>query len=154
MPDESPDEIVRTVRIHARPDTVFAFLTDPDKMARWIGRAVELDPRPGGIFRVDVNGRDVIRGEFVEILPPRKVVFTWGWEGAGRRVPPGSTTVEITLEPDGEHTILRLCHRGLAGEDREKHAVGWDHYTARIQVAAEGADPGPDPLGTPDTVHG
>ena len=154
MPNESPDEIVRTTRIHARLETVFAFLTEADKMTRWIGRAVELDPRAGGIFRVNVNGRDIIRGEFVEVRPPRRVVFTWGWEGEGRQVRPGSTTVEITLEPDGEDTLLRLCHRGLTGEDREKHVLGWAHYTPRLQVAAEGGDPGPDPLGTLETVHG
>lgn len=154
VPNDSPDAIFREIRINATPETVFAFLIDPQKMTQWIGRSVELDPRRGGIFRIDVNGRDVIRGEIVEVNSPRKIVFTWGWEGEGRPVPPGSTTVEITLEPDGEQTILRLTHRGLTGEDQIKHAQGWTHYQARIRTVAQGEDPGPDPLGTLATKHG
>lgn len=166
MPDERPDEIVRELYIHADPETVFGFLTDPGKMRRWIGRTLELDPRPGGIFRIDVNGRDVVRGAFVEVIPPRRVVFTWGWEGteteaeAGARdrpearVPPGSTTVEVTLEPREGGTLLRLRHRGLTGPDRERHAFGWTHYLSRLGTAAAGGEPGPDPLGTPETLHG
>ena len=47
----------------------------------WMGVAALLDPRPGGTFRVDANGRDVVIGEYVEVEPPHRVVFTWGFEG-------------------------------------------------------------------------
>src|SRR5690349_14190218 len=100
--------ITQEIRIAAHPETVFAFLTDPEKILRWKGKTAEVDPRPGGIYRVDITGRDVARGEYVEVVPHRRVVFTWGWEGAGNPVPPGSSTVEITLMPDGDGTILRL----------------------------------------------
>lgn len=154
MGDASADSLEQRIRINARPEEVFQFLVEPAKMLRWIGKKVDLDPRPGGVFRVDVNGRDVVRGQFLEIVPNRKVVFTWGWEGGGLRVPPGSTTVEITLEPEGEGTLLRLTHRGLTGIDRDKHARGWSHYLARMRMVAEGGDPGPDPLSTPEVRHG
>ncbi|MGH3007760.1 MAG: SRPBCC family protein, partial [Gaiellaceae bacterium] len=104
---EERNIVEREVRIAARPETVFEFFTDPDKMIQWKGRKAELDPRPGGIYRVDINDRAVARGEYVEIDPPRRVVFTWGWEseGEGHAVLPGSSRVEISLEPDGEGTI-------------------------------------------------
>lgn len=139
------EAIVREVRIAARPETIFEFLTDPAKMTRWMGKEATLDPRPGGIYRVDVNGRDVARGEFVDIEPPARVVFTWGWEQS-EQTPPGSTTVEISLLAEGDETILRLVHRGLASPDSVKaHDHGWEHYLARLTIAGTGGDPGPDP---------
>ena len=75
MPDQS-DVVEREVRIAARPETIFPFFTDPAKMVRWKGVHATLDPRPGGIYRVDVTGRDVARGEYVEVVPYTRVVFT------------------------------------------------------------------------------
>lgn len=138
--------ITREIRIAARPETVFAFFTDPAKMIRWKGKNATLDPRPGGIYRVDVNGRNVARGEYLEIVPNRRLVFTWGWEDEGNPVPPGSSTVEVTLVPDGEGTILRLVHRDLPAEARAPHAHGWEHYLGRLTVSAAGGDPGQDPM--------
>jgi uncharacterized protein YndB with AHSA1/START domain len=135
----------RQIRIAARPETVFAFFTDPAKLIRWKGVHAELDPRPGGIYRVEINGRDIVLGKYVEIVPFSRVVFTWGWEGENSSLPPGSTTVEITLFPDGEGTIVRLRHLGLPPEQREVHAQGWDHFLPRLGLVAAGLEPGPDP---------
>ncbi len=133
------------IRIEAPPETVFAFLTDPEKMVRWMGIAAELDPRPGGLYRVDVNGRDVARGEYVVVEPPSRVVIAWGWEGeSDNPVPPGSTTLEVTLRPDGAGTLLRLSHRDLPTPTAAGHLEGWGHYAARLLVAGAGGDPGPD----------
>jgi uncharacterized protein YndB with AHSA1/START domain len=141
----APNDIVREVRIGAPPDEVFTFFTDPDKMIVWKAIEAKLDPRPGGIFRINVTGRDTARGEYLEIDPPRRVVFTFGWESADSPEPPGSTIVEITLVPDGDGTLVRLVHSGVPDEIRAGSAGGWDHYLARLAVAAEGGNPGPDP---------
>jgi len=79
------------------------------------------------------------------VSPPHKVTYTWGWEDDGNPVPPGSSTVEITLTADGDDTIVRLVHRGLPLEAVEPHAAGWRHYLARLATAGAGGDPGPDP---------
>jgi uncharacterized protein YndB with AHSA1/START domain len=83
-------------------------------------------------------------GRFVELVPHRRVVFTWGWEGHPT-LPPGSSRVEIDLIPDGIGTLVRLTHRDLPPDEIAKHRSGWDHYLPRLAVAAEGGDPGPDP---------
>ena len=145
MQAEGTEVITHEVRIEARPETIFAFLTDSDKMTKWKGRTARLDPRPGGAYRVDLNGRDVVVGEFVELDPPRRVVFTWGWEGSDK-VPPSSSTVEITLTPDGDATILRLVHRDLPAGEGTGHEEGWNHFLPRLAIAAAGGDPGPDPV--------
>ena len=141
----APEDIVREVHIAAPPVEVFPFFTDPSKMIMWKAVDATLDPRPGGIFRIDVTGRDVARGEYVEIDPPRRVVFTFGWESDSSPVPPGSTTVEITLTPEGGGTLLRLVHHGVPDEIRAGSTDGWDHYLPRLVIAAEGGEPGPDP---------
>ena len=140
---EGTDVLAHEVRIEARPEIVFAFLTDPDKMTQWKGDSAQLDARPGGVYRVQI-GQAVVVGEFVELDPPRRVVFTWGWEG-NDAVPPGSSTVEVTLTPDREATILRLVHRDLPEEQRAEHDGGWKHFLPRLADAAARGEPGSGP---------
>lgn len=138
--------VEREVRISASPETIFPFLIDPEKIVRWKGTEAMLDPRPGGIYRVNVAGKHMARGEFIEVSPHSKVVFTWGWEG-NDEVPPGSSTVEVSLIPDGDETIVRLRHTDLpTKESAAEHTMGWDHYMARLATAATGGDPGEDPM--------
>jgi uncharacterized protein YndB with AHSA1/START domain len=142
----------REVRIAARPETVFEFFADPDKLVRWMGDAIELDPRPGGIWRVDLGGRGAAAvGEVVEVERPRRIVFTWGWTVAEIPLEPGESTVEVTLTPEGDGTLLELVHHGLARELHEFHRTGWDHYLERLATVAAGGDPGPDTL--PDRIY-
>ena len=84
-------------------------------------------------------------GEFVEIDRPRRIVFTWGWETALFKTPPQSTLVEVSLTPEGDDTVVRLAHRRLKPEAVALHRAGWQHYLARLALAASGADPGHDP---------
>jgi uncharacterized protein YndB with AHSA1/START domain len=142
-------------RIAAPPEIVFAYFTDPDRYRRWQGVDADLDPRPGGLFRVRMTGRSrhIATGEYVEVDPPRRVVFTWGWEpdesllDEQTDVPPGTSTVEVTLVPDGEATILRLRHSGLPTEPTCRfHNWGWDSTLERLVVVAQGGDPGPGPF--------
>jgi uncharacterized protein YndB with AHSA1/START domain len=147
-----PNDVVLEVRIAASQETIFPFFTDPGKMVLWKGIQATLDPRPGGVYRVNVTGRDIARGEYVEIVPSSKVVFTWGWEQEGNPVPPGASTVEVTLIPDGDGTLLRLRHSGLTPEQGAEHGVGWEHYLPRLVIAGGGGDPGPDPWVQSDAV--
>jgi uncharacterized protein YndB with AHSA1/START domain len=105
------------------------------------------DPKPGGVFRLDIHGH-IASGEFVELDPPRRLVHTFGWEPEGEQqnpVPEGSSTIEFELEPSGEGTILKFRHYGLPGaEAAQGHAHGWDHYLARLVIAGRGDDPGED----------
>ena len=140
--------VEREVVIAARPETVFDFFVDPEKMVQWKGQKAELDPRPGGTYRVEINEQAIASGEYVEIDAPSRVVFTWGWEGqesGEHAVPPGSSRVEISLEPDGDGTRVRLRHLDLPEGSREIHGHGWDHYLGRLAKAAAGEEPGPDP---------
>lgn len=130
------NEIIREVRIAARLETVFAFFVDPQKLVQWIGSRAELDPRPGGLCRIDMNGKDIARGEFIEVVPFSRVVFSWGWEGEQSAVPPGSSTVEVSLVPDGAGTLVRLRHTGLPLAQQPSHSEGWAHFLGQLAAVA------------------
>jgi uncharacterized protein YndB with AHSA1/START domain len=151
MDDEPPIE--KEIFIEAPPEEVFPYLTESGKYLLWMGVAAELDARPGGIFKVDPNGRDVVFGEFIEVVRPHRVVFTWGWKEPGHPLPAGSSRVEIELHPHDRGTRLRLRHFGVPGTLRERHDGGWDHYLGRLKMVVAGRDPGPDPYCVPEHRH-
>jgi uncharacterized protein YndB with AHSA1/START domain len=131
--------------VKAPPEVVFAFFADPARWLQWQGVRAQVEPRPGGVLRMDVTGDGYASGRFVEVTPPRRLVFTWGWEVDGSPVPPGSSTVEVDLLPDGDGTLVRLTHRDLPADAFSSHRAGWAHYLERLSVRAPGGDPGPDP---------
>jgi uncharacterized protein YndB with AHSA1/START domain len=138
MPD-----YVTSIDIEAPPEVVFEHLVTPEGLVAWMGQHAELDPRPDGTFSVDING-SAVRGRYLEVDPPRRVVVSWGVAGSDEH-PPGSSRVEFVLVPVGDGTRLDLRHSGLPERQAPGHAQGWDHFSARLRVAAAGGDPGPDP---------
>lgn len=142
------DDLVVTETIAAPRDLVFGYFTDPQRYATWMGTEVTLEPTPGGTYRAGMREGLAAAGEFVEVEPPRRVVFTWGWEDHPV-VPAGSSTVEVVLEEVDGATRVTLTHRGLpSADERAHHGEGWRLYLGRLQVVATGGDPGPDPNAT------
>lgn len=138
-------ELVREVMVDATPETIWPFLTEADKHVQWAGTEATIDPTPGGVYRLHLGGgRHPASGKYVEVIPLEKVVYTFGWEEDGNPIPPGSTTVEITLQPEGDKTRVRLVHRGLPDDAVADHSGGWAHYLDRLAVRAPGGDPGPE----------
>jgi uncharacterized protein YndB with AHSA1/START domain len=137
MPDFST-----SIDIVAPPEVVFEYLVTAERMVSWMGQHAQLVPVPGGQFAVDVNGY-LLRGEYVEVDRPHRVVVSWGMAGA-EDLPPGSSRVEFTLTRTAMGTTLSLVHSGLPDERGGTHSAGWANYLARLQTAARGIDPGPD----------
>jgi uncharacterized protein YndB with AHSA1/START domain len=140
MADTQTDILEREIRIAAQPETIFAFFVDPAKLMLWIATEVTADARPGGMYRMNISDY-VARGEYLEIVPSRRVVFTWGWENEITTPPPGGSTVEISLIPEGATTLVRLRHLGLNAEEHKPHGEGWDYFLSRLVLAAEGRAP-------------
>jgi uncharacterized protein YndB with AHSA1/START domain len=135
----------REVEIAAPCATVFAFLTDPEKILRWIGTEAQVDPHPGGIYLVNVTGKDIARGRFTEVVPVHRLAYSFGWEGK-EKMPPESSLVEIDLIEKPGGTLVRFTHSGLPDEEeRAGHEQGWKKYIDRLVIAATGGDPGPNP---------
>ena len=135
----------RETHIAAPPAALFALLTDPEKILRWMGTEAQIEPQPGGLYLVNVTGARVARGAFREVVPVHRLAAVPP-EAVSEAVPPGSSLVEIDLieQPDG--TLLRLTHTGLPNAEQcAGHAEGWAHYLGRLAEVAAGRDPGPDP---------
>ena len=132
----------RETQIAAPPATVFAFLTDPQKILNWMGAEAATDAHPGGLYLVkDVAGRPgrTARGQFREVVPVHRLAYSFGWDDDAN-VPPGSSLVEIDLIGNDGGTLVRMTHTGLPNAyERAGHARGWAYYLDRLGVAAAAA---------------
>jgi uncharacterized protein YndB with AHSA1/START domain len=134
----------RETHIAAPPATVFAFLTDPEKILRWMGTEATTEVHPGGLYLVKGVGGGRARGVFREVVPVHRLAYSFGWEGDDV-VPPGSSLIEIDLIDQDGGTLLRMTHTGLPDATQcANHKRGWAHYLGRLALAAAGRDPGPD----------
>ena len=138
------ESIRKEIFINCRPKILFGFFTDPEKMVRWMGRHILLEPRIGGSYRIDVNGQDIAKGEYLEIVPYEKIVMSWGWKDS-EILPPGLSTLEFRLIPKDSGTLLVLTHYNLPQEKVQSHLDGWIHYMTRLLTLTEGQNPGIDP---------
>jgi uncharacterized protein YndB with AHSA1/START domain len=126
----------RTTRIvEASAEDVFRAWTDPAVLSQWFGPGtmssphVEIDPRPGGAYRVTMREPDgstfVVGGTYREVDPPRRLQFTWRWESGVPYTFESLVTVELV--PIGERTELTLTHNGFPdAQAAASHERGWD----------------------------
>jgi uncharacterized protein YndB with AHSA1/START domain len=155
----APGAVEVSVHIPATPGTVFPYLTDPARYIQWMGSQAALEAAPGGGYRVQMADGFAAAGTFIEVEPPHRLVFTWGWAdddaaehvlgeqtATGSDLPPGSTRVEVTLDDADGGTRLTLLHHDLpTSELRDAHQVAWETYLHRLAIRAAGGDPGPEP---------
>ena len=119
----------RTVTIAARRETVFRYFTDSERFAAWWGQGSTIDPRPGGAVHIRFPNAIVAGGEVVEIAPPERIVFTYGF-GSGEPIPIGSSRVTIVLEETKRGTLVRLHHELPDAAVRDEHVQGWRYQLA------------------------
>lgn len=131
------DGLAYELHIEAPAAVVWSYFVEPERIVRWMGSVATLEPRPGGLFRIDYGQGDTVAGAYVEVDEPRRLVFTWGWETGDDVVRPGESRVEVELEPrdDGAATLLRLRHLGLDANGRTSHDEGWRYFLPRLAEA-------------------
>src|ERR1700741_1265124 len=115
----------KSVLVPLNADDTFAMITEPDRLRRWQVITARVDLRAGGEYRWTVIPGHSVGGTITEVEPGRRVVFTWGWEGSAD-LPPGASTVIITLEPAADGTVVRLVHEGMTGGQGGSPAAGWE----------------------------
>ena len=142
--------VQRETQIAAPRASVFAFLTDPDKIVQWMGTEATTEVHPGGMYLLKGVGSATARGTFREVVPVHRLAYSFGWEG-NEEVSPGSSLIEIDLIEQDGGTLLRMTHSGLPNATTQaSHGKGWAHYLGRLTEVAAGRNPGPDrgPNGT------
>ena len=135
------DDEYRAVRFERRysasPEAVWAALTDPDKLRRWLAEAVRFDNKVGGA--VDLRFGDepdqVAQGSILAYEQPRVLEYEWHWPGQM------SSSVRFELTADSDGTLLVLDHRGLPRDAAIGYAAGWHAYLDRLaaQFGEDGA---------------
>ena len=144
---KTASDLVLEIRIEAPPEDVFPLLVDPQKIIQWMGHSIISHGTVGSEYRWDIkgDGTAVAVGKIIESDPPKRLVFSWGWQGM-EEVPPGSTNVTLDLIADGSATDLTLTHSGLPMGSDDQHKEGWCHFLGRLQIVGAGGDPGPDSM--------
>ena len=128
-------------RLKAPPEKVYEAWTVPEKMILWWGaadapsRTAEADVRVGGRFHVGFRGNDGgqhdVSGIYREVVPNRRLVFSWAW----RTTPERESQVTIDLKADGASTLLTLTHEQFFDEKaRDDHAVGWNRALDNLEL--------------------
>jgi uncharacterized protein (TIGR03086 family) len=142
----------KSVIVPLDPNATFDLVTQPERLRRWLAVAARVDLRAGGDFRWTVNPGHHAAGTIVDVDPGKRVTFTFGWE-EDADLPPGASTVSVTLTPVDGGTEVRLVHDGLNDEQAARHAEGWNHFLGRLVDAARDGDAGPDDwVATPDPI--
>src|SRR5262245_45291947 len=142
MKHETKKLVIRRL-LKAERKRIFSALSDPVKMADWFygmerGQArVTCDFRIGGKYCVEMFNEEsqcVATGEYLEIVPPEKLVFTWSNDGLVK-----NSKVTIELFEKGDQTELVLTHE-LPQDVIERHQHGWanclDHLEALLSKTA------------------
>jgi uncharacterized protein YndB with AHSA1/START domain len=130
------DDVVHEIAIAAPPEAVYAMFVEPALLVRWIGISADLEPVADGRFRFEIVPGEFCEGRYLELDPPHRLRFTWGWTDPGQGIGPGGSTVEVTLTARPPGTWLRLVHTGL-GAAAERHDAGWTHFCAALAAAVD-----------------
>jgi uncharacterized protein YndB with AHSA1/START domain len=125
-----------SIYIEAEPALVFEYFTHPAAIASWMGDRAVVDPRPGGEFIVFFEDR-AVEGRYIALEPPHRLVISWGRAGS-QEFPPGSSTLEVELKREASGTRVEVIHSGLPESETPRHALGWQHYLARLSAVAAG----------------
>lgn len=137
------EPVAASVFVAAPPERVYEYFTQPTAIVRWMGEYARLEPEPNGQFTVDIRGTPV-RGHYLELEPPHRLLISWGYAGS-ERLPPDASTVEVRLIEEPGGTRVELEHRDLPEDERRSHLSGWTHYLARLTIAALNGAAGSDP---------
>lgn len=130
-------------RFNASPNRVYKAWTEPEQIARWFGPSVveqdtvkaKMDVRVGGSFEVSFKTDDgeyhQVGGVYCEVVPNRKLVFSWAWHSTPER----ESQVTVTIRPEGSHTLLTLHHEQLFDEAAKAgHTRGWTGSLDKLEA--------------------
>ncbi|HSF81100.1 MAG TPA: SRPBCC domain-containing protein [Anaerolineales bacterium] len=133
----NPQTLNFSRRINASPAEIYRAFTNSTSLREWFCDVATVDPKVGGRFYAAWNSGFYASGEYTELIPDKKVVFTW----YGRNEP-GGTRVEVSLRPEDGKTEVELAHAGLGTTEEWSQMVaeaskGWQSGLENLESVLE-----------------
>jgi uncharacterized protein YndB with AHSA1/START domain len=136
----SPSSLLISRTYPASVERVFKAWTDANQLGQWFAPTddyttkASVDLQVGHEYRIAITHKGgnvhTIIGTYRLIDPPRKLVYTWRWEGG----PAADTLVTVDFNPHGDSTEVTITHEQFTNtEDRDKHNEGWNGCLNRLQ---------------------
>ncbi len=119
----------RKILICAKRSTVFRYFTDSERFADWWGEGSTIEGRSGGSMTIRFPNGILASGKILEIDPPERIVFSYGFD-SGKPIPPEGSRVTITLEELSDGTQVTLRHEFSDATARDEFIQGWRYQLA------------------------
>jgi len=132
----TPEPLTASVTVAAEPADVYEYFTRSELIVEWMGETASLHPRPGGELAIVIRGAHV-RGRYLALDPPHRLVFSWGFLDS-QEVPPEASTVEVTLSKVPAGTHVEVVHHGLPEPRRTEHSRGWRLFLDQLESSLRG----------------
>jgi uncharacterized protein YndB with AHSA1/START domain len=124
-------EVRLTRHYRAAPEEVWAALTEPASLGRWLAAPVEVDLRSGGSFRLQLSERETMDGRVRAIQPPQALELDW------RRTGEEPSIIRFDLSSEGDGTMLVLEHRRIEARIGMRYAAVWERRLLQLDALVE-----------------
>ena len=146
MEKVAEDELRKTIVVDATPEVVFKALTDEKELVEWMPTSAKMDARVGGEYEFryywpERNVDSTSWRKILELVPNRKLSYTWNARKSGSPMPFNASIVTWILEelPEGK-TRVTLTHSGESKEVRQDRDRGWTHFLAELETFVKKQD--------------
>ncbi len=138
MANEETRTLSHQYWIHAPPERTFQAVSDPKMLVRWLADVAEVDPRPGGTYRLGWTGGPTHTGTLVAFRPGKEIAFAWSWPGISL----AGTVFRLLVEPKDDGTILHVEHEGFPKSEEWTDLYGgaewgWTYFAMNLKSLLE-----------------
>ncbi len=120
----------RSLVIAASREVVYRYFTDSERFARWWGAGSTIEAVVGGSYHIRYPNGSTAGGQVIELMPPERIVLSWGYDDPAQPIARGGSRVVFTLSEVPEGTLLQLAHEVDTKEIHDAHVAGWRYQLA------------------------
>lgn len=115
------NSLKKEIFIKATVSEVYDCFTKEEAMLTWHGKEVELNPVPGGVYKVVFEDGTIILGKYLEVVPNKRVVYTAKYGNV-------DSLIEIKFKEESDGTRIILNQEFSPGQDTSSFNYGWDYF--------------------------
>ncbi|MGI0155223.1 MAG: SRPBCC family protein [Thermoplasmata archaeon] len=124
--------------IRTSPDRVFAAISKPVWIKRWLADVAEIEPRKGGRYTLGWTDGPRHSGTLLEYVPGRRITLSWAWDGVELR----GTRFRLSVQPKGNGSLLKVEHSGFPRHEKWSDLYGgtewgWTYFAMNLKSLLE-----------------